>query len=119
MNQVEDRKALVDFLEDALVQAEIAHTAKGTQEKLDRELKQALLEYEQALALEQPGTPPVTSQSVAEPESAETAQFSPQLLTSREPWYRALLDNARSVVGMTGSRLLKDFSPPRRNRPID
>lgn len=100
MNQVQDRKALVDFLEDALTQADLAHASKVTQAKLDEELKQALLEYEQALALEQPGAP-AASQPVAEPEPPETAQYSPRLLTSREPWFRALLDNVRAVLGMT------------------
>lgn len=100
MNQVQDRKALVDFLADALTQADLAHASKVTQAKLDEELKQALLEYEQALALEQPGAP-AASQPVAEPEPPETAQYSPRLLTSREPWFRALLDNVRAVLGMT------------------
>ena len=60
MNQVQDRKALVEFLEDALAQADVARTPKSTQEKVDEELKEALLEYEKALTLEQPGT--LTSQ---------------------------------------------------------
>jgi TonB family protein len=97
MNQVQDRKALVDFLEDALSQADLAHTPKVTQEKLDQELREALRAYEQALAL---GTP-AGSQPVEEPEAAETAADSLRLLTSREPWYRALLDNVRAVLGIT------------------
>lgn len=100
MDQVQDRKALVDFLEDALTQADLSHAPKVTQEKLDEELKQALLEYEQALALEQPGAS-AASQPVAEPKPAETVHYSARLLTSREPWYRALLDNVRAVLGMT------------------
>jgi hypothetical protein len=38
MNQVQDRKALVDFFEDALAQAEVAQTPTRTLEKLDQEL---------------------------------------------------------------------------------
>ena len=70
MNQVQDRKALVEFLEDALAQADVAQTPKCTQEKLDQELKQALLEYEKALTQERPGT--LTSQPMAAPEPAGT-----------------------------------------------
>ena len=94
MNEVQDRKALVEFLEDALAQA-----PRRAQEKLDQELKQALLEYEKALTLEQPGT--LTSQPIAAPESAGTIDATLRLLTPREPWYRGLLDNARAVLGMT------------------
>ena len=99
MNQVQDRKALVDFLEDALSQAVVAQTPKCIQQELDQELKQALLEYEKALILEQPGT--VASQPIAAPESAGAADAKLRLLTHREPWYRALVDNARAVLGMT------------------
>ena len=99
MNQVQDRKALVDFLEDALAQADLAETQKCIQEELDQELKQALLEYEKALTLEQPGT--VASQPTAAPESAGTGDATLRLLKPREPWYHALLGNARAVLGMT------------------
>lgn len=100
MNQVQDRKALVEFLEDALAQAEVAQTPRCTQEKLDQELKQALLEYEQALTQEQPGTKGL-SQSMARPESAEAARPAVRLLAPREVWHRALLGNVRAVLGIT------------------
>jgi periplasmic protein TonB len=99
MNQIQDRKALVDFLEDALAQADLAQTPKFIQEELDQELEQALLEYEKALTLEQPAT--VASQPTAAPKSVGTGDATLRLLTPREPWYRGLLDNARAVLGMT------------------
>jgi len=99
VNQAQDRKALVDFLEDALAQAAVAKTPNSIQEELDQELKQALLEYEKALGLEQHETP-VGSQSIA---AFEPAPADPmlQLLKPREPWRRALVDNACAVFGMT------------------
>lgn len=99
MNQIQDRKALIDFLEDALAQAEVAQAPRCTQENLDQDLKQALFEYEKALTLEQPGT--LTSQPIAAPDSAGTSDAKLWLLTPREPWYRDVLDNACVVLGMT------------------
>ena len=99
MNQVQDRKALVEFLKDALAQAEVAEAPTCTQEKLDQELKQALLEYERALTQERPGT--MGPQSMARSECAETARPTVRLLTSREVWHRALLGNLRAVLGIT------------------
>jgi len=99
MNQVQDRKALVDFLEDALAQAEVAQAPKCTQEKLDEELKQALLEYEQAVALERHATP-VASQSIPEPEPTGAAEDTLRLLISHEAWHRALAGNIRALLGL-------------------
>ena len=100
MNQVQDRKALVDFLEDALAQAEVAHTPKRTQEKLDQELRQALLEYEQALTQEQPGAT-LLSEAMAGLKSAEDARPTVRLVTAREAWHRTLWGNLRVVLGVT------------------
>jgi periplasmic protein TonB len=99
MNEVQDRKALIDFLEDALAQAAAAQAPQCIQEKLDQELKQVLLEYDQALTLEQPGAA-VASQSMAAPQPAEAAHSALRLLVPREPWYRALLENVRTVLGI-------------------
>ena len=52
-SQAQDRNALVEFLEDALAQAEVAQTPRCNQEKLDQGLKQALLDYQKALTQKQ------------------------------------------------------------------
>jgi hypothetical protein len=99
MNQVEDQKALIDFLEGALAQAEGPKTSKTTHEWLEQELRQALLDYAEASTeTEQPSQTLMPFQSIPSPQAVEGCPEI-QLLVARQVWYEALWDNLRVVFG--------------------
>ena len=94
MNQLEEQKSLVSFLEDAV--AEAKESSSGILEILEQELEQASLEYEEGS--NQPHEGELQRlQPVVSSKRAVSAQFQPQFLTPRVSWYHGFLSNLQIV----------------------
>jgi periplasmic protein TonB len=94
MNQLEEQKSLVSFLEDAV--AEAKESSSGILEILERELKEASLEREQNLNEPCPEEPQ-RLQPVVFRERTVATQFQPQFRIPRQSGYLSFLSNLQIV----------------------